>query len=227
MTDATNQTNQDDEFAPPKIEIDPATERQMLFDKAKLMGLTFSGNIGNDTLRQKIRDHLEKEDEKPEGIETNAFEAMSAGERAKLTVASRAKDEEEVARKIPFREKCRLDAMRLVRCRINNLDPKKQDLPGEIITVGNEYIGTVRKYVPFGEQTDNGYHIPHVIYEVLKSREYLNVKVIRGANGHEQVISRYVKEFAIELLDPLTPEELAQLGQAQMAAGSIEAQQLN
>ena len=40
-----------------------------------------------------------------------------------------------------------------------DLDPKKKDLPGEVVTFANEYLGTVRVFVPFGEQTEDGWHI--------------------------------------------------------------------
>lgn len=60
----------------------------------------------------------------------------------------------------------------LVRCRVYNLNPAKADLPGEIISVANRFIGTVRKFIPFGEATENGYHIPRVLVEDLKSRQF-------------------------------------------------------
>lgn len=118
-----------------------------------------------------------------------------------------------------LRSAVKADAMRLVRCRITNLDPKKKDLPGEIIAVGNRYLGTVKKFVPYGEQTENGYHLEKVLFDELSSRQFLHVRSTTDKKtGHIKVETRYVKEFALEVLEPLTEEELRDLAAQQAAA---------
>jgi hypothetical protein len=109
--------------------------------------------------------------------------------------------------------------MKLVRLRITNMDPKKKELPGEIYTVANDVIGTIRKYVPFGEKTDEGYHVPYILYQMLKGRKFLSIRTVRGANGSERVEHTYANEFALEVLEPLTQDELNKLAAAQAAAG--------
>jgi hypothetical protein len=111
--------------------------------------------------------------------------------------------------------------MKLVRLRITNLDPKKKDLPGEIFTVANEYLGTQRKYIPFGEVTDNGYHVPWCIYQMMKDRKFANIRTIKSANGQSRTETSLAQEFALEVLPPLTPRELEQLATAQAAAGTF------
>jgi hypothetical protein len=113
------------------------------------------------------------------------------------------------------------EQMKLVRCRIANLDPKKKDLPGEIYTIANEYLGTVRKFVPFGEATDNGYHLPFCLYQMLDEKRFLNIRV-RKVDGKEQVSHVWSKEFALEILPQLTEAELARLAASQAASGIIE-----
>ena len=116
------------------------------------------------------------------------------------------------------------EEMKLVRLRITNLDPKKKDLPGEIITVANDYIGSVKKFVPFGEVTEGGWHVPYCIYRELESRKFLNIRTIRDRRtGQISVETSWAREFALEILPTLTQEELTQLGTAQLAAGSVEA----
>ena len=110
--------------------------------------------------------------------------------------------------------------MRLVRLRITNMDPKKKDLPGEILTVANDYLGTVRKFIPFGEVTDNGYHVPYCLYMMMKERRFLNIRTTKK-NGQIQVSSGWATEFAFEELPPLTQHELDRLAAAQAAAGGI------
>ena len=178
-------------------------EMTILKQRATMMGIKFSNNIGLEALRKKVADAQEgiTEQEQPE---VNPLATPTAQED-KLSMAQR----------------IRLENTRLVRVRIQNLDPKKKDLPGEILTVANDYMGTVRKYVPYGEATDNGYHIPYCIYKLLKNRKFLHVSVKKGRNGKERVEQQWVREFAIEILPQLTEEELKQLGQAQLAAGSL------
>ena len=113
--------------------------------------------------------------------------------------------------------------MRLIRLRITCLNPNKKDIPGEIITVANKYMGTVRKYVPFGEKTDNGYHVPYCIYKFLKAKKFLSIRSYRDRMTNRMVQEhRLVPEFALEVMTPLTDKELADLAKAQLAAGSID-----
>lgn len=179
-------------------------EMTILKQRATMMGIKFSNNIGLEALRKKVADAQEGITEQ-EQAEVNPLATQSTVQEDKLSMAQR----------------IRLENTRLIRVRIQNLDPKKKDLPGEILTVANDYMGTVRKYVPYGEATDNGYHIPYCIYKLLKSRKFLHVSVKKGRNGKERVEQQWVREFAIEILPQLTEEELKQLGQAQLAAGSL------
>lgn len=180
-------------------------EMTILKQRATMMGIKFSNNIGLEALRKKVADAQEGITEQEQPEVNPLATTTSAVQEDKLSMAQR----------------IRLENTRLVRVRIQNLDPKKKDLPGEILTVANDYMGTVRKYVPYGEATDNGYHIPYCLYKLLKSRKFLHVSVKKGRNGKERVEQQWVREFAIEILPQLTEEELKQLGQAQLAAGSL------
>lgn len=211
------------------------TELDVLKDRARLMGITFSNNIGIDSLRARIEEKLaaegasedrasEDEAEDEDVIDSdeepvNALEATAAIADAKDTVphgGNRPK------KKLNLRQKLIRENMRLIRCRITNLDPKKKDLPGEVLTVANSFIGTVRKFVPFGEATEDGYHIPYVLYKMMKKRRFLHIRTVRDRHtGTSTVKTSYEREFAIEVLPPLTEEELQRLAMAQTAAGSL------
>lgn len=175
--------------------------------KADLMGIAYSNNISAETLRKKIEDKLEggSSDKPDNSDEPNPLSDPS--EPKKLTKAER-------------RNQMILEQTRLIRCRINNLDPKKQDLPGEIITVGNPIIGTIKKFIPFGEFTENGYHIPKILFDFLENRRFLHIRTITDRkSGQTRVEANYTKEFSLEVLPPLTAKELADLKAAQTAAG--------
>ena len=181
-------------------------ELTVLKQRAKLMNISFSNNISLGKLRQKIADAQEGKASEPEQEEP---EVNPLEDKKKAPV----KETE-----AQMRQRIRLEQTRLIRVRIQNLDPKKKDLPGEIITVANEYMGTIRKFVPFGEATDNGYHIPYCIYEFLKNRKFLNIRV---SNKGKKIEQAWVREFAIEELPPLTQEDLDKLAAAQTASGSL------
>ena len=209
------------------------SELDLLKSRAKMMGITFSNNIGLDALKAKVEakmagepdvqedslDEQELPQEARDAIEPNALEL---GARANLAGAAEAEVEQ---RPETLREKLYRENMALLRCRITNLDPKKKDLPGEIITVANEFLGTVKVFVPFGETTEEGWHIPTIIYNTIKTRKFLNIRTVRDPRTRtEKVSTTWAPEFAIEILDPLTPQELKSLGQAQIAAGSLDMQ---
>lgn len=177
-------------------------ELKTLKHKADLMGIAYSNNISAETLRKKIEDKMEGVT--PETAEVNPLEPEAP---KKLSKNAR-------------RHKMMLEQTRLVRCRITNLDPKKKDLHGEIVTVANPVIGTIRKFIPFGEFTDNGYHIPYILYNFLESRRFLNIRTITDRQtGQLRIESNWAKEFAIEVLPPLNHKQLAELKAAQAAAG--------
>jgi len=209
--DLTNTLNKsDDEIT----QTNPADELSALKERARIMGIPFSGNIGIDALRKRINDRLNGVAE--EG-ETNT--AGPANEAPKEAVAvSRAKSKAEVEQEL--REKLQAEALALVRCRIYNLNPSKMDLPGEIISVGNRYIGTVRKFIPFGEATENGYHIPKVLYDDLVSRQFQHIST-KNVKGRIEVKTRMVPEYNIVVLPSLTEAELAELALNQAAAERV------
>lgn len=183
-------------------------ELALLKDRARVMGITFSNNIGVEALKQKINDKItgdrQAEPRAPTPAADEPGPAAMQPER-KLT-------EHEL------RQKLKAEATKLIRVRITCLDPKKKDLHGEVITVANRFVGTIRKFIPFGEATDNGYHVPNIIYEMLRDRKFCHVRVTKGPNGQEQVKVSDEREFSIEVLPPLTQKDLDRLAVKQAAA---------
>jgi hypothetical protein len=175
---------------------DPTNKSKLaaLKETADTLGISYHPNIGEDALSKKIADH------------TSAVVETTTVKR----------------RNINLREYLKQQSMKLVRIRISCLDPKKKELPGEIFTVANEYIGTVRKFVPYGDATDDGYHVPQCLYEMLNNSQFLSIRTVKDKNGNSRIETSYVRQFAIEVLPPLTTEELRELATAQQAAGSID-----
>ena len=195
-------------------------ELTMLKQRATLMGVKFSNNIGLDALKKKIEDH--QSGEASAEAEAEAEVAAPAVNPLAQAGEDTAAAEAQVAKPKTLRQMLMEEQMKLVRIRVQNLDPKKKDMPGEVFTVANEYIGTVRKYVPYGEATDGGYHVPFCIYQMLKDRKFLNIRTGKDRRGQVKVEQGWAREFSIEVLEPLTTQELHTLAQAQIAAGSTE-----
>lgn len=166
-------------------------ELDVLKARATQMGMKFSPNIGLETLRTKINEALQGK-----GNEETKPEDINAK-----------------------RNKLRKEALKLIRIRVTDLDPKKKDLPGEILCVANEYIGTVRRYVPYNGEP---WHVEQCLLNMMKDREFLNIKTTRSKGDAVVIEKKWVKEYAIEILPPLTKEEIKQLAAAQAAAGSVQ-----
>ncbi len=187
-------------------------ELTLLKERAKQMGISFSNNISLETLRKRIADKMEGKDEP----EVNPLAGDS--EIAAITAAPKKLDAKQNA--LALRKLMHREQMKLVRVRITNMDPKKKDLPGEIWTVANEYLGNVRKMIPYGEQTDDGFHIPYCLFRLLQSKRFLHIRTVKDhVTGLERQEKQWVKEFSLDVLPDLTKEELARLAAAQAAAG--------
>lgn len=187
-------------------------ELALLKERAKQMGIPFSNNISLETLRKRIANKMEGKDEP----EVNPLAGDS--EIAAITAAPKKLDAKQNA--LALRKLMQREQMKMVRVRITNMDPKKKDLPGEIWTVSNEYLGNVRKMIPYGEQTDDGFHIPYCLFRLLQSKRFLHIRTVKDrVTGRERQEKQWVKEFSLDVLPDLTKEELARLAAAQAAAG--------
>ena len=191
----------------------PLDELQLLKERATQMGISFGPNIKVETLRERIQDKLSGKME----AEAAARPKDGIPQTPKGSITPVPGSMTKQQREQQIRQRVQREAMALVRCRIYNLNPSKNDLRGEIITVANKYLGTVRKFIPFGEQTDGGYHIPKVIYNHLLSRKFQQIRTTT-VRGQIKVDTRLVPEYSIEVLPQLTKDELEELAIRQAAA---------
>lgn len=165
------------------------SELELLKERADQMGISYHPNIGLDKLREKVN----------------------------AVLAPEPKEEDAPAGAESEREKLIKEASKLKRINITCMNPAKRDWPGEIFTCGNAVVGTFRKFVPFG--TENGYHVPNIIYNMLKERKFQQFRNEKSKNGVNVRVGYMVAEFAIQDLPPLTKEELDQLRKDQAARG--------
>lgn len=117
----------------------------------------------------------------------------------------------------------RLDAERkraekLVRVVVVPQNPTEAKLNGVMISVGNNVIGTIRRFVPFNVV----WHIEQIIYDHLIMKQYQTFYVTKQ-QGREITRARYVPAYAVNVLPSLTQAELDALAQDQTARQSIDA----
>ena len=206
MSEQTNTPAVEDETPPAAM-----SELDMLKERARTLGIPLGGNIGVETLKKKIADKLA-------GIEENAEKPTVVDATVTEGEVTRPKMKAEI--EMELRKSIQDEQLKLVRCKIDNLNPAKADLDGEIITVDNRYLGTVRKFIPFGEKTANGYHVPTCLVNEMRSRQFQHIKT-ETINGQIKVTTRLVPEFSIVEMPPLTKDELAQLAHRQQAAATL------
>lgn len=174
-------------------------ELSALKARADMLGVSYHPSIGVEKLREKVNAALagEEKETKAEGTGIGAQAESDAQKRKRL------QDE----------------ASKLVRIRVTCMNPAKKEWEGEIFTVGNSGVGTYKKYVPFN--IEEGWHVPNIIYEAMKERMCQVFVSTKSKNGVTMRQGKLIKEFAIEVLPPLTKEELHDLAQRQAMAKSV------
>lgn len=172
-------------------EIKEVTELDLLKEKADTMGISYHPSIGVEKLKEKI---------------AAKTESITPKKNEKETIAQR-------------NARLRKEANKLVRVRITCMNPMKKNWPGEIYSVANKAIGSIKKFIPFN--AEEGFHVPQVILGILKEKMYQSFYVV-NVKGRKVKRSKLVKEFAIEELPDLTIEELQELATKQAMAQSAD-----
>jgi len=197
------------------------SELDTLKQRADLMGIPYHHRAGVAKLRELIAEHLLNPGKAKETQteELSEEESTDSPKQYKATTEKLYLTEEEFRMSAQADE--RKNANRLVRIRLTCMNPLKKAWPGEIISVGSARMGTFKKYIPF--RAEEPYHVPLVIYEELKTRKCRVGITVDGPNG--QKVNRYklINEFAVELLPPLSSEELRRLAQRQAMKANEDA----
>lgn len=207
---------------PPGFGAPDTPEQTALREQAAKVGLKFRGRPKAETMRALLEEHIAAQNApKPvqEEISEKVSEEISAepapvvqeGERLFLTEEEYRKQNERNAK---------LDAGRLVRCRITCMNPNKKNWTGQFFSVGSAKIGTFKKMIPFN--MEEPYHIPKILYEDLKDRKCAIRNVRKTPDGREHIEVKLINEFAVEVLPNLTDAELEDLKRRQaMARGAV------
>ena len=176
--------------------IETPDELASLKQRADMMGISYHPSIGLEKLREKV----------------NAALSSEAKEDADVEVSGETEGQK--------RKRLADEAAKLIRIRVTCMNPNKKEWDGEIITAGNANVGTFKKYIPFN--ADEGWHVPNIIYKQLLQRECQIFVTQRDDKGNQYRKGKLIKEFAIEVLPPLTKEELDELARRQAMSKSVD-----
>lgn len=174
--------------------IEVPDELSALKARADLLGISYHPSIGLDKLREKVNGALAE----PVVAVVPVLAESEGAERFRL----------------------RQEATELIRIRVACMNPNKSEWEGEIFSVGNGLVGTHRKYVPFN--AEEGWHVPRIIYDFMVERQCQVFFTAKDSRGNKVRKGKLIKEFAIEVLPPLTGEELKELARRQAMSHSVE-----
>jgi hypothetical protein len=173
-------------------------ELETLKARARQLDIKFHPSIGVDSLREKVNAKITGED-------------SDAGET--VTIKNEKNEHE-------FRKQKIAEAKKLVRVIVVPMDPLKVQWPGDIFSVSNGVIGTVRHYVPFNNE--EGWHLPQVLVNHLKQQKCQIFRMQKNAKGQMIPVSRLINAYAVTELPALTQDELTELARRQVATKSID-----
>jgi hypothetical protein len=111
------------------------------------------------------------------------------------------------------------EANKLVRIRVTNMNPAKREWEGEIYTVSNSVVGTLKKYVPFNNE--EGWHVPQMMLNMMQEKK-CQIFVTEKTRFGEKRVGKLIKELNIEILPPLTYKELTKLANDQARRHAID-----
>ena len=181
-------------------------ELDELKKRADQLGLKYHPNIAVDKLRIRVNSAIN-------GTKDDSEEGVQVTEPAKPTAKFVPETE------VDKRTRLRRDAEQLVRVNITCFDPLKKDWDGEVFTVSNSVIGTIKKFVAYN--TSEGFHVPKIIVDMLKEKKYQHHYKVKE-NGKEIKRTKLISAYGIEVLPQLTVEELKELARRQALAEGQE-----
>ena len=189
-------------------QIPEQSKLETLKARADLMGIKYHHKAGVDKLRKLVNDVINTGPDTIEDTEENTgpapiTEFLTAAEFASLNLRKR-----------------RRNAGSLVRVRVVCMNPGKKDWEGEIFSVGSAKLGTFKKYVPFN--SEDGYHVPQIMLDMIKERKCAIFQTVKGPKGNKIRKAKLVPEFSVEVLTPLSKEELKDLAQQQAMSGAFQ-----
>jgi len=189
---------------------DNSPETEELREQARSLGLKFHPATGAKKLRALLAKHAEQ----TMGLSPADIIEMADEPEEKAAPAAKKETRGE------YIERIRREQERLIRVIVHCNNDDKQELQGDIFSVANGYVGPIKRFVPF--DNDNGWHIEKILLDFLKEKRVQKWRNVKLANGMTEKQPYLTHEYTIEILPPLTQEQLNKLAERQAARGSID-----
>ena len=211
---------------------DNSPETEALREKARAMGLKFHPATGAKKLTKMMANYAEATlGSGPESKPENKTEDAPMSDTHVADPVDTSEELEEILNwdpnkrhpresKSDFIKRIKLEQLKLMRVIVHCNNDDKKEMQGEIFTVANEFVGPVKRFVPF--DNEEGWHIEKILYDMLKMKRCQKWRNIKLPNGMTEKQSFMVPEFTIEVLPPLTEEQLKKLADRQKATASID-----
>lgn len=216
MTESVDLTETQDE------EVLGPTELESLIERAELLGLKYDKRWGVEKMRELVNTAVNAEANQLPDLKAAAETAVTTNTevsmeqlQAAVAAAPAVPKTETLSEK---RYRLRQEANKLVRVHIMNMNPARKEWESDTYTVGNAYIGTITRTIPFNVD----WHVEQALLNVLQERECNVFTQKKNPNtGHTETKMRRIKELHIAILPDLTETELKELARRQaMAAGN-------
>ena len=110
------------------------------------------------------------------------------------------------------------EATKLVRVIITPMDSSKRDYQGDVFSAGNAVVPTMTKYIPFGVE----WHVPLIILNTIREKVINRFIAKKDERGREYREYQETRAYSIQVLPPLTKEELEELAKSQEMRQAIE-----
>lgn len=171
------------------------SERDLLKEKADLLGIEYAGNISTDKLRELVNKVNE-----PSEVITSTKTGTVESEVDELT-------------------KIRLDLSQKIRVLVTCNDPLMKEYDTTpYYSFSNSALTLPSITIPLGVE----WHIPNAYVGMLQAMECKLPVKSKDEKGRPITIRRTIKKYNVNVLPPLTTKELEELKQAQMMRDGIK-----
>lgn len=184
-----------------------AVMRETLEDQAKLLGISFHPSISDDKLLERVK--AAKEGVPAENNTQDITEAKSIKE-VKLIPQDQMKFSKEL-----LKQEQRAKCLQMQRVVVVCNDPAKREWQGEILEVGNNLVGEIRKFVPFG----TAWYIPNMLINMIQEKKYQRFYTRKDKYGNTTRYGKNEPAYSVSFIGNLDEVELAELAKNQMARG--------
>jgi hypothetical protein len=180
-----------------------AAELEALKEQATKLGIKFHPSIGEEKLREKVKEAMDKVDEADPSVP-----------ETQETVAEISAPVQETPAQAIARQKAEM--LKLVRVRITNMNPSQREWDSDIFQVSNALVN-VKRAVPFNTE----WHVEEILLKQIRQRRCQIFREVTLPNGKKKKEAVLIPWYAVEILPPLTEQQIKELAQRQaMAAGT-------